>query len=466
MAPEGCVAWVAFNLGLLIILALRAPWRRWFGARAALSLWLLPLALAFATWVPHGGTELAIVRDVFSVRPPQMPLALELPVAPAAIGLWHLWVAGAFALALWVLWSNLVLARRWQKCPRSRDPRCPQLTIVRADFGPALVEFWRPLLVLPHDFERTFNARQQALVLAHESAHAAAGDLRVRAVALLLAIAQWWNPLGWWALLRLMEDQELVCDARVIEQFPDARLDYARALAIGVLHPSSRLLSCSMHSTHPLLRRIAMLKDHLPSPRRRRVGGALGLVLTLAFSAVAWAADPVAPTAIASDAEFRVALKVQIDDFATEALTLGDRAGQPMSTRIERADVSVGIDVTVKETTTPDQVLVQMQIKRDGQALGEPALALGIGNGGRIEIGERSADGKFHGVSLDVMVSRAMGTDQTAHVSARTESEIDVARAVPAARVDTALPSKRIGAFQAALDPIDVFREPQTEDGC
>ncbi len=291
MSFDGLTTWAAFNVGLVLCLLLRNRWRHFFGARAALNLWLLAPALALATCLPTGGMQIDLMRDLLVSTRSAGADAVVSSGSSAQIPWVAIWALGSLILAGAMLAANLRLARVWRQSPRLRFARYPHFDVVRADFGPALVGLWRPVLVLPHAFESRFDARQRELVLAHEAAHAANGDLRSRALAILLTVAQWWNPLAWLALFKFIEDQEIRCDEGVLDEFPAGRADYARALANSALYPGPRFISCSLHSSHPLLRRIAMLQKTARSPRQRQMGVTLAFALTLGCSAVSWAAS-------------------------------------------------------------------------------------------------------------------------------------------------------------------------------
>ena len=407
MAPELIQSWLAFNLGLALVLLLRVLWRPAFGALASYRLWCLAPLSAFATWLPAGGHELAPVRELLVVSTAVLPMAVPADFTPGPDWLLSIWAGGAFLIAVAFVIARMRLARHWRYLPQQSDPRCPRLPIVRADFGPALVGFWRPLLVLPRDFERRYDPLQQSLVLAHESAHARAGDLPVRAGMLLLTIAQWWNPLAWLALSKLIEDQELACDARVIEVFPNARLAYARTLSASTpAHARAAAYICSLHQSHPLLRRIAMLNLHTPSSNQRRWGSLLMMLLALAVSAVAWAADSGAPTIVenANPGQYRVSFALQVDERPAQSFGLGDRAGKLMQANIRDNGELIGIEAVVHETATPGQVLLKMHLTRAGKPIGQPAIAVMLDQAGRIEIGEKIGK-EFSGVRIDATVT-------------------------------------------------------------
>ena len=68
------------------------------------------------------------------------------------------------------------------------------------------------------------------MILAHENAHLRAGDARINAVAAAALCACWFNPLVHMAVYLMRLDQELACDAAVLDRFPRARRLYAEVL--------------------------------------------------------------------------------------------------------------------------------------------------------------------------------------------------------------------------------------------
>jgi beta-lactamase regulating signal transducer with metallopeptidase domain len=89
-------------------------------------------------------------------------------------------------------------------------------------------------------------------------------------------------------------DQELACDATVIEARPALRRSYGEALLKTQLSACVPPVGCTWPSRapHPLKERIAMLKSPPPTRRRRLVGAALLAGLALGGGYAAWAAQP------------------------------------------------------------------------------------------------------------------------------------------------------------------------------
>jgi beta-lactamase regulating signal transducer with metallopeptidase domain len=152
---------------------------------------------------------------------------------------------------------------------------------------PMLVGALPPRIVLPLDFDLRYSPEERDLVLAHELAHVRRGDPLANALSAACLCAFWFNPLMYWAASSLRFDQDLACDASVLDSAGTlARRRYVAALVKTQMPRSSwtaARLACHWRSAHPLTRRIALLNQPLTG-RKRHVLDIL-LVSTLAVSA-------------------------------------------------------------------------------------------------------------------------------------------------------------------------------------
>jgi TonB family protein len=292
---------LAFTLAVVVVLALRVPIRRWLGARAAYLLWIVPVLVLSAALLPTPAAT-ATVASMPSF--PLLAAANARSTAAVASSGWAQWLAGAWtvgalALAAALVWLQYGYRRALRLTPVDASGVARSATLV----GPALVGAWKPLLVLPMDFEARYPPRERALVLAHEAEHLRRGDARVNALAAALLCLFWFNPLAWWAIGRFRFDQELACDEGVLALHPDARRDYAAALFKTQLAADAgwRLpAGCHWAVRHPLKERITMLKRNRPARLQRLSGTVLVLGLGLACSVAAWAGGTAAPSADAA----------------------------------------------------------------------------------------------------------------------------------------------------------------------
>jgi len=136
------------------------------------------------------------------------------------------WILSSALTLAGLAGANVALGRRrrtWQPGSVAGFP-----VLVSADAGPAVVGVLRPQVVVPAWLLAAHPARQ-AIVMAHEAAHIAAGDQRLLAVMMALLVAMPWNLPLWYQLHRLRLAIEVDCDARVLAQ--GYRLaDYGAAL--------------------------------------------------------------------------------------------------------------------------------------------------------------------------------------------------------------------------------------------
>jgi hypothetical protein len=259
----------------------------------------------------------------------------------------------------------------------------------------------RPRVALPADFEQRFPPAQRMLILAHEQVHRERHDNLWNLLACALAALHWWNPLAWWAARRFRADQELACDAAVLAVRPGAQADYT--LALLAAHDLDHLgapLASRWCTTHPLIERIAMLKQ--PSPLNRRRTWLLAGVIA-ALSTLAYAAEAPGPTG-ARFIEVQLVVERTGGGEKTRIQTrLVGRDGERMKVRFD----AIG-DGTANWTTEP--LWINLQPQRRGEAVlirtelqsGTPAVEIGSpsvmsawGIKARIELSRPQSDEKL-----------------------------------------------------------------------
>jgi beta-lactamase regulating signal transducer with metallopeptidase domain/biopolymer transport protein ExbD len=303
------VANIAASMAIVLVMLLRKPARKLMGARLAYYLWALPVLAGLATLLPP--------RDAGTLP---SPMARLQPLAEATVDFATTWTAPAataparatldFALVLLVVWAigvafflAMMALQQWRTLRALDLPLGPKPDVNRAanGFGPAVVGVLQPRLVVPADFEERFSPREQDLVLAHERVHLAAGHTRLNAVAVVLASVNWFNPLAHWAARLSRVDQELACDAAVLELFPKQRGAYAEALLKTQIVTSALPLGCTWPSRSSALfmERMTMLANKSPSRARRLAGAGFLTVALLGAGFAAWAQKPPVPTFLA-----------------------------------------------------------------------------------------------------------------------------------------------------------------------
>lgn len=281
-------------IAVCVVMALRLPARRWFGAHVAYGLWLIAPLAFMASLMPatEMAADSAAAADKGRVAAEAARLGAEAIAAlhqgrldplthlfdgPTLAGLW----IGGAALAVFLVALSQARFLRHARAGRA---------------GPALVGVISPRIVTPAGYEEMFTADERALVRAHERAHIDRGDPKVNAALALAQCFCWFNPLVHVGAHLARQDQELACDATVMKRKPGARRLYAETMLKTQLSASALPLGCHwLSGRHPLEARIGMLKQGASSQMRRLIGA--GAVATLAFAGAfgAWAAQPPAP---------------------------------------------------------------------------------------------------------------------------------------------------------------------------
>jgi TonB family protein len=207
---------------------------------------------------------------------PLEPVALE--VAPDSVlrlldgPLMLAWAATTLALVL--LFALLILRthhlrRRWR-----RGQVGGETVLFSDEWGPAVVGFLRPQIVLPA-WSKDLDAWALRFILDHEMEHVRAGDLRLMVLAGLLPVFFPWHFPVWWQLTRLRSAVEGDCDLRVLRRNPGQTRPYVNLLLeVGerCSRPSPMVAMLSEPFT-TLRRRIKIMT--MPLPRRPWVRGAL-----------------------------------------------------------------------------------------------------------------------------------------------------------------------------------------------
>ena len=244
-------------LGVQVMLRHRVP------ARWRYALWLPVLLVLLTPAFPESQWSVgSIVRTAPEPLPVPVMVAQEpaLNVAPSAVGAAETpapiswiqimrlaWLPGAagmiviclgsYALTLWRIKHNRVpvndallheITVLAHGIGLRRVPRVWMSPVVRS---PAVTGLWRPVLLLPVQFDESLTAQEARLVLRHELTHLKRGDLPLNALLCLLLALHWFNPLLWLAFFKVRLDREAACDAQVLDCEPQAeRVAYGHTL--------------------------------------------------------------------------------------------------------------------------------------------------------------------------------------------------------------------------------------------
>src|SRR5688572_14403108 len=293
------------SVSILMVLSTRHLARRAFGASVAYRAWLLVPISMLALFIPgarDAGYELVIQAQVGPVS------ALVTQSLGASLGAdtavnRQAWLIGAWSVGTLLFVAYVAgLQRAFVKGLGTLSEFQGTLRAQTAAGCPALIGVLRPKVVLPDDFETRYTAQEQSLILAHENVHLRRLDALWNALTVLVRSVFWFNPLIHIAANRMRVDQELACDAAVIERHPASRRIYAGAMLKTQLADAALPVGCHWTSTHPFKERLEMIKSEIPTRARRALGGSVLAVVSVLVGYAAWAAEPVlTPSPIGSE---------------------------------------------------------------------------------------------------------------------------------------------------------------------
>jgi beta-lactamase regulating signal transducer with metallopeptidase domain len=296
---------IAVTLLMLLVLALRGPVARSFGAGWAYALWAVPALRLVLPPLPQLAPDLHL-PPVVTFIPTAAEMAAPLP-ADAGPGQWV-----PFMLAMWAGGAVIFLTLQWLAYraflgrirETSRPARPPLFGGIRTWIsdsvdGPLALGVLERRIVLPGDFSRRYNPVERRLALEHELVHHRRGDIWWNLAAMVILALFWFNPVAWLAFRAFRSDQELACDAAVARTATlDERCDYARALVKSASRPGL-IAACALNPAGELKRRLRMMRSHRGG-RLRSAGGlvALAAFATAGFALGSGATPPIGPAAV------------------------------------------------------------------------------------------------------------------------------------------------------------------------
>ncbi len=328
---------LAVSLLILLVLLIRRPVARHFGAGIAYLLWALPFARLIlpplptqaslfslagpglagmtgretqepAPYVLHGESG-APGLDAFGAGHlswTEAPLAADplsgtgaaiAALLPAGLGL----VWGVIALCLIV--RGLFAHRQFMRLVADEAIPAPPHLVAFAEEGarrcglrrtppvvlslisssPFVTGLLRPVIVLPAWFDAEYNTCEARSALAHELTHVRRGDLWALQVANIFVASLWFNPLAYLAASAFRTDQESACDADVLRDGHASPHAYGTTLVKAArAHRIERpVLAHSLPLTHALKERLTRMSYPVPSFNRRVAGFGLTALVSI-----------------------------------------------------------------------------------------------------------------------------------------------------------------------------------------
>ena len=384
----------------------KAP-TRWIWTLAIIGSLLLPAALRFilAEW-----SSLAALIPAQSAAPPGakaqfdlLPGSHSLGVAPITDSwqrydafLLYAWITVSVTLGFALIISHATWLRRRRGW--SRGHLSQSSVHFTANFGPAVMGFIRPTIIVPTWLKQS-PPTQQAFVLAHEASHIDAFDPQLLTVALALAVLMPWNLPVWWQLKRLRKAVEIDCDARVLRAGHDATGYSETLLAIGLRQSKIIGTAIAMSESPSFLEeRISIM---LKKPVRSARIIALGFVtLSLAAAAIA---TQVAPTSALPPAGTHAAatvgpeVLVKLTPSALDAFVGYYRAADNSVLAVTRENDHLNVQFSGEAKAEPvypegatrffhASMNIDAKLEFLTDAAGQPTSAVLLQNGGRLRM--------------------------------------------------------------------------------
>lgn len=352
------------TIGLVLVLLLRRPARRVFGAGPAFTLWLLPVVLAFAPLLPQRLAPAAMMVLPGLTVTPHAAVAYVSPGVDVPLVLLTLWLLGVAACLARLVWHYVRLssgARRgspaWLAAVYEAVPSLDARRVRAHADGPAVL--WalpRSLILLPEDFAQRFDTvAARELVLRHELTHARRGDAWWCFAMEVISALLWFHPLAWLARSRFRLDQELACDAASLRALPSRHAGYARALLDSVaVQPLPALIPWL--SEPQLKERIAMITRIQPGALRRRAGFLAIATLLTGGLLVAGGQAPVQAATQAMSSATPPSVDVTYKNhhpprYPVEALRKGEQGRVVLNVHVDATGKVTKVDVDQAKTT-------------------------------------------------------------------------------------------------------------------
>jgi TonB family protein len=284
-----CLQWlidftVSLSLLVALLLLIRRPVARHIGAVTTYRLWLLvPLHLAAPFLFPEGLVIYQVDLSPLTVHPDDTTAIITSASLTGWTVAFLFWLSGlAYTLVhlLLAILGARRLVRESRPLPAEARRELPITGLdsrhVRETFSagaPIVAGLFRPTLLLPPDFAKRHTPEERRLILAHEAFHMRRRDNLATVAARLCTALFWFNPLVHFAYRAFRTDQELSCDAMVLNgSAMDERKAYGRALVKSAATMETAAVTSSWHNQNHLKERTMMLKCHRHTPLRT-IGG-------------------------------------------------------------------------------------------------------------------------------------------------------------------------------------------------
>lgn len=267
----------------ILLFALCGPFlRKIIGATALYTLWLaIPIFLLVNNFGMPISVETPVQQFVVTAKETTSTITYRVENFHSAI----LFIWASFSVFLFV-----AVVRQHYAYLKQLDLRSLTHTVLTDQFGvgekanqtnlkvytsehvnsPFVTGIFKPVLIVPSQFNKNFSQLQRQLILQHESVHHKRKDLIWNGLATAITILFWFNPFSWYGLRLFRQSQEVACDQRVVETLSNKeRQAYASAMLDCAVHGEKLHFTVINYGAKNLMKdRITTINTH----KKKRFG--------------------------------------------------------------------------------------------------------------------------------------------------------------------------------------------------
>lgn len=143
-----------------------------------------------------------------------------------------IWLTGVCISGIYIIWVQLSCVLKIKKLSLCRQNKinillenCKETMKVNKKIPllldsqintPSLMGVIKPKIIIPPDCIDLLTTEELKYVFMHELAHYKQKDILIRWVMVILQIIYWFNPILWFAFIKIRQDSETACDTRVL----------------------------------------------------------------------------------------------------------------------------------------------------------------------------------------------------------------------------------------------------------
>jgi bla regulator protein blaR1 len=287
---------IAVTALMAFVLMVRTPVTRYFGARVAYMLWLLPALRLILPPLPDEVVPFHVFHTSHVLVVPEESYGTGTIVL-------ILWVVGAVVFTTY----HIIAYLQFVRSVRTNTTLIGHESTISVQSSghvqsPLAYGVLKKIILLPLDFAERYSQREQHFAMAHELTHHRRGDIAANMLGLLLLSLFWWNPIAHWAWAAFRKDQEAACDALVLQDATaDDRYIYGSALYKTVAGNVPQA-ACTISTAAMLKERLRLILN-APDHHQTRLGSimagvtiVMGLALTVSGEMAANIASKAKPT--------------------------------------------------------------------------------------------------------------------------------------------------------------------------